>query len=90
LRDSLAKHGASRRALRPRSRRVSLLLRLQSGEELDRDELDRHEIVVRRIGDDAAGAIPLVAVIDEHLATVAPHPAGTTDRLLEADRLRPH
>jgi hypothetical protein len=28
----------------------------------------------------------LIAVIDEHLATAEGHPAGTTDRLLEADR----
>jgi len=69
-------------------------LRLQTGEELgvevDRDDLDRDEIVVRRVGDQAAGAVSLLAVIDEHLATAVPHPAGTTDRLLEADRLRPY
>ncbi len=69
-------------------------LRLQTGEELgvevDRDDLDRDEIVVRRVGDDEPGIVSLLAVIDEHLAIAAPHPAGTTDRLLEADRLRPY
>jgi hypothetical protein len=68
-------------------------LRLHTGEELgvevDRDDLDRDEIVVRRVGSHASGnTVPLLAVIDEHLATAAAHPAGTTDRLLEADRLR--
>lgn len=69
-------------------------LRLQTGEELgvevDRDDLDHDEIVVRRVGDQAAGTVPLASVIDEHLATAVPHPAGTTDRLLEADRVRPY
>jgi len=69
-------------------------LRLQTGEELgvevDRDDLDRDEIVVRRVGDDEPGMVSLLAVIDEHLASAAPHPSGTTDRLLEADRLRPY
>jgi hypothetical protein len=69
-------------------------LRLHTGEELgvevDRDDLDRDEIVVRRVGSQASGTVPLLAVIDEHLAAVAAHPAGTTDRLLEADRLRPY
>jgi hypothetical protein len=31
-----------------------------------------------------------LAVIDRHLATGKRHPAGTTDRLLEADRQRPY
>lgn len=69
-------------------------LRLHTGEELgvevDRDDLDRDEIVVRRVADHASGTVPLLAVIDEHLATAAAHPSGTTDRLLEADRLRPY
>ena len=69
-------------------------LRLQTGEELgvevDRNDLDRDEIVVRRVGDLPAGTVPLLAVIDEHLASATPHPAGTTDRLLDADRLRPY
>lgn len=69
-------------------------LRLANGEELgvevDPDDLDRDEILVRRTSNDAAEPNGLLAVIDEHLATAAPHPAGTTDRLLEADRLRPY
>lgn len=70
-------------------------LKLDRGDELrvelDLDDLDRDEIVVRRTGD--AGATEregLLAVIDEHLATAEPHAAGTTDRLLEADRQRPY
>jgi hypothetical protein len=45
---------------------------------------------VRRVEDDEPHTVSLLAVIDEHLAGAAPHPAGTTDRLLEADRLRPY
>jgi hypothetical protein len=69
-------------------------LRLQDGEELgvevDRDDLARDEIVVRRVAEARGHGDGLVAVIDEHLATAAPHPAGTTDRLLNADRDRPY
>jgi hypothetical protein len=69
-------------------------LRLETGEELgvevERDHLDREEILVRRVNDHARAPLGLLAVIDEHLATAAPHPAGTTDRLLEADRERPY
>jgi hypothetical protein len=73
--------------------REGATLKLDSGEELrvdvDRDDLDEDEIVVRRAG---AGRAPsqerLVARIDRHLATTKPHPAGTTDRWLAADRDR--
>jgi hypothetical protein len=69
-------------------------LRLASGEELgvevDSDDLDRDEIVVHRTINEATEADELLAVIDKHLASAAPHPAGTTDRLLDADRLRPY
>ena len=59
--------------------------------EVDRADLDHDEIVVRR----AAAPQPskqgsLLAAIDAHLATAQPHAAGTTDRLLEADRERPY
>jgi hypothetical protein len=46
---------------------------------------------VRRAADNGANdAGDLIAVIDEHLATAERHPAGATDRLLEADRQRPY
>jgi plasmid stability protein len=70
-------------------------LRLDSGDELrvevERDELSRDEILVRRAPENGSRvAAGLLAVIDEHLATAEPHPAGTTDRLLAADRERPY
>jgi hypothetical protein len=70
-------------------------LKLDRGDELrvevDPDDLDEEEIVVRR-SLDAVAAEPetLPAVVARHLATAKPHPAGTTDRLLEADRARPY
>jgi hypothetical protein len=69
--------------------------RLDNGEELrvalEREDLDHEEILVRRAADNGANdAGDLIAVIDEHLATAERHPAGTTDRLLEADRQRPY
>jgi len=72
--------------------REGATLKLDSGEEVrvdvDRDDLDRDEIVLRRLG---AGSGPLedrLAVIDQILATASPRPAGTTDRWLAADRER--
>jgi hypothetical protein len=67
-------------------------LRLDTGDELrvevERDDLAREEIVVRRaVENDTTGDALLVA-IDEHLASAKPHAAGTTDRLLAADRQR--
>lgn len=75
--------------------RENATLKLDAGDELrvevDRDELSRAEIVVRRAAESGSPvADGLLAVIDEHLATAEPHPAGTTDRLLAADRERPH
>lgn len=68
-------------------------LRLQSGDEirveLDADDLDHDEIVVRRTVASAAKPGGLLAVIDAHLASAERHAAGTTDRLLDADRQRP-
>ncbi len=70
-------------------------LRLDAGDvlrvEVDREDLDDEEIVVRR----AVNEIPparknLVEVIDKHLRTAKRHPDGTTDRLLQADRDRPY
>jgi len=70
-------------------------LRLDAGDELrvevERDDLAREEIVVRRAGENVpATRDGLLAVIDEHLASAEPHAAGTTDRLLVADRQRPY
>lgn len=69
-------------------------LKLDAGDELrvevKRDELSRDEIVVRRATENGSVvADDLLGVIDEHLATAEPHPAGTIDQLLCADRERP-
>jgi hypothetical protein len=69
-------------------------LRLDSGDEVrvevDRDALSGPEIVVRRTDGPAIAPRGLLHVIDEHLAGAEPHPKGTTDRLLAADRERPY
>jgi hypothetical protein len=70
-------------------------LRLDSGDEVrvevDRADLDREEIVVRRAEPGASPPrVGLLAAVDQHLAQAAPHPAGSTDRLLSTDRLRPY
>ncbi len=75
--------------------REKATLKLDGGEELrvevDREDLKRDEIVVRRApGNGAPAAGNLIADIDEHLAIATRHPAGTTDRLLQADRERPY
>lgn len=51
---------------------------------------DGDEIVVRRLGDQRPAQRDLVAILDTHLAAATPRPAGTTDRLLAADRERPY
>jgi hypothetical protein len=75
--------------------REKATLKLDNGAELrvelDSDDLEHEEIVVRRATDNGALADnDLVAVLREHLATAKRHPAGTTDRLLQADRERPY
>ena len=75
--------------------REQATLRLDRGDELrvevDSEDLGDEEIVVRRAGDDGqTGRREWLAVIDRHLATAKRHPAGTTDRLLKADRERPY
>ena len=75
--------------------REKATLRLDNGAELrvelDSDDLEHEEIVVRRASDNGAETGGgLIAVIDEHLATAKRHPAGTTDRHLQADRDRPY
>ncbi len=74
--------------------REGATLKLDTGEELrvelDRDDLEQDEIVVRRATN---GGMPLadrLALIDEVIASAPPNPAGTTDRLLEPDRERPY
>lgn len=72
--------------------REGATLKLDSGEEVrvdvDRDDLEQDEIVVRRTSEPAPSRDKLLAWIDQHLASAEPHPAGTTDRYLEADRER--
>lgn len=72
--------------------REGATLKLDSGEELrvdiDRDDLDRDEIVVRRSGADAPALADRLTVLDNIIATADAHPAGTTDRLLADDRER--
>lgn len=75
--------------------RAKATLRLDDGDEIrvevEREDIGHQEIVVRRIQDDPVnGRKDLIAVIDEHLADVQRCPAGTIDRLLEADRQRPY
>ena len=74
--------------------REGATLKLDSGEEVrvdvDRDDLEREEIVVRRTAEQTPSREHLLAWIDRHLATAKRHPAGTTDRFREADRERPY
>ncbi len=75
--------------------REKATLKLDGGGELrvevDREDLDREEIVVRRASSGGASESgDLIAVIDEHLATAQRRPAGTTNRLARADRERPY
>lgn len=72
-------------------------LKLDSGDELrvevERDDLKRDEIVVRRKGQPRhPPRRNLLEVVDDLLAdpNTKSHPAGTTDRLLAADRDRPY
>jgi stress response protein YsnF len=70
-------------------------LKLDAGEEVrvevDREALERDEIVVRRTDDRATRAADeLLGIVDAHLASAASHAAGTTDRLIAADRQRPY
>jgi hypothetical protein len=71
-------------------------LRLDTGDEVPvevvREDAARDEIVVRRTGG-VRKAVPgrnFLSVVDAHLARAVPHAAGTTDRLLAADRQRPY
>jgi len=68
-------------------------LKLDAGEEVrvevDREDLDHDAIVVHRAEATSHDRRQLLKVIDEHLAHSTPSPAGTTDRLRQADRERP-
>jgi hypothetical protein len=72
--------------------REGAILKLDSGEELrvdlDRDDLYRDEIVVRRSSTEGAPLTDRLAVLDRVIADAVPRPAGTTDRLLVEDRER--
>ncbi len=67
---------------------------LSSGEkievEVDRDALAADDIVVHRAPVAAKSTARAAAAMRAYLNTAVRHPAGTTDRLLEADRNRPY
>lgn len=76
--------------------REAATLKLDSGRELrvevDPEQLDAQEITVRRPAQQSArkhGA-SFVATWEQMRSSLQPHPAGTTDRLLAADRDRPY
>lgn len=50
----------------------------------------RSETVTTPTSDQRPARRDLAAILEAHLAEAAPHPAGTTDRLLAADRERPY
>jgi hypothetical protein len=68
-------------------------LKLDAGEEVrvevDREDLNHDAIVVHRAEAPSRDRRQLLKVIDNHLAHSTPSPAGTTDRLRQADRERP-
>lgn len=67
-------------------------LKLDAGGELrvdvDRDDLEQADFVVRRTDTPDAVAPDLIAIAKAHLAGAQTHAAGTTERLLAADRDR--
>jgi hypothetical protein len=68
-------------------------LKLDAGEEVrvevDREDLNHDAIIVHRAEARSRNRRQLLEVVDDHLAHSTPSPAGTTDRLREADRDRP-
>jgi hypothetical protein len=74
--------------------RTRAILKLEDGAELpvelERDDLDQEEILVRRTTDARPPTRDLIEWANQHLATAEKHPAGTTDRWLAADRDRPY
>lgn len=65
-------------------------MRLDSGTELrvdvETDDLNGNEIVVRRSAEGAQPLADRLAVLDDIIATGRRHPAGTTDAWLAHDR----
>jgi hypothetical protein len=78
----------------PEDMREPATLKLDAGEEVrvevDREDLDHDAIIVHRAAAASRDRRQLLEVIDTHLADSAPSPAGTTDRLRQADRERPY
>lgn len=73
--------------------RESATLRLTDGREvaveLDSDDLDQEQIIVHRVEPPEVKTMAaFLKTVDAHRATATPHPAGTTDRLIEEDRSR--
>lgn len=73
--------------------REKATLKLDAGDqvrvEVDRLDLDGEQIVVHRTAQaPSSGTSRLLDVIDQHLASVTPHSAGTVDRLRQPDRDR--
>lgn len=58
--------------------------------EVDREALAADDIVLHRAPAEVKPESRLAAAMRDHLKTAKRHPAGTTDRLLEADRNRPY
>lgn len=57
---------------------------------MTRDRIDISTFLQDQLHARSRHEVHLIAVIDAHLATATRHPAGTTDRLLAADRDRPY
>jgi uncharacterized protein YeaO (DUF488 family) len=73
--------------------RESATLRLTDGREvaveLDSDDLNREQILVHRVAPRGIKTTTaFLEILDAHMATATPHPAGTTDRFIEEDRSR--
>jgi hypothetical protein len=72
--------------------REGATLKLDRGEELrvdiERDDLHRDEIMVRRSDTSSLPLPDRLAALDEIIAAAEPHPAGTTDRWLADERER--
>lgn len=85
---------ASRRPATLTGVKTQATLKLDDGDELrvelERDDLEREEILVRRTADAQPATRDWADWASQHLATAEKHPAGTTDRFLAADPDRPY